>query len=92
MLLAFLSMICFRGKIVHNPLIKVGPWAAGREIKNYRTLRNPDYGQIRRINSGTNKVRNSGLGPDPDLSAKNGPEKVWNWPLGPIFFGIFCRV
>ena len=24
--------------------------------------------------SGTNKVRNSGLGPDPDLSAKSGPE------------------
>ena len=45
MLLAFLRMICFRGKIVHNPLIKVGPWAAGREIKNYRTLRSPDYGQ-----------------------------------------------
>ena len=28
------------------------------------------------------KVRNSGLGPDPDFSAKNGPEKVRNWPLG----------
>ena len=27
-----------------------------------------------RIGSGTNKVRNSGLGPDPDLSAKSGPE------------------
>ena len=26
------------------------------------------------INSGTTKVRNSGLGPDPDLSAKSGPE------------------
>ena len=24
--------------------------------------------------SGTTKVRNSGLGPDPDLSAKSGPE------------------
>ena len=24
--------------------------------------------------SGTDKVRNSGLGPDPDLSAKSGPE------------------
>ena len=32
--------------------------------------------------SGTFKVRNSGLGPDPDFSAKNGPEKVRNWPLG----------
>ena len=26
------------------------------------------------LNSGTTKVRNSGLGPDPDLSAKSGPE------------------
>ena len=26
--------------------------------------------------SGTNKVRNSGLGPDPDISAKSGPELV----------------
>ena len=26
------------------------------------------------ISSGTDKVRNSGLGPDPDLSAKSGPE------------------
>ena len=26
------------------------------------------------IFSGTTKVRNSGLGPDPDLSAKSGPE------------------
>ena len=26
------------------------------------------------ISSGTTKVRNSGLGPDPDLSAKSGPE------------------
>ena len=26
--------------------------------------------------SGTDKVRNSGLGPDPDLSAKSGPELV----------------
>ena len=26
------------------------------------------------IYSGTTKVRNSGLGPDPDLSAKSGPE------------------
>ena len=33
--------------------------------------------------SGTLKVRNSGLGPDPDHSAKNGPEKVWNWAQGP---------
>ena len=32
--------------------------------------------------SGTLKVRNSGLGPDPDFSTKNGPEKVRNWPLG----------
>ena len=28
------------------------------------------------LHSGTNKVRNSGLGPDPDLSAKSGPELV----------------
>ena len=27
-----------------------------------------------RTSSGTTKVRNSGLGPDPDLSAKSGPE------------------
>ena len=29
---------------------------------------------IARIISGTTKVRKSGLGPDPDLSAKSGPE------------------
>ena len=29
---------------------------------------------LSQINSGTTKVRNSGLGPDPDLSAKSGPE------------------
>ena len=27
-----------------------------------------------KLTSGTTKVRNSGLGPDPDLSAKSGPE------------------
>ena len=42
--------------------------------------------KITHIFSGTNKVRNSGLGPDPDQSAKNGPEKVRNWALGPDFF------
>ena len=31
---------------------------------------------IRELISGTTKVRNSGLGPDPDLSAKSGPELV----------------
>ena len=36
--------------------------------------------------SGTVKVRNSGLGPDPDLSAQKGPEKVRKWPLGLEFF------
>ena len=36
--------------------------------------------------SGTDKVRNPGLGPDPDHSAKNGQEKVQNWAQGPEFF------
>ena len=34
--------------------------------------------------SGTTKVRNSGLGPDPDLSAKSGPELVTRFG----FFGM----
>ena len=34
-------------------------------------------------NSGTDKVRNPGLGPNLDHSAKNGPEKVRNWAQGP---------
>ena len=36
--------------------------------------------------SGTDKVRNPGLGPDPVHSAKNGQEKVQNWAQGPEFF------
>jgi len=33
-----------------------------------------EFAQSRETYSGTTKVRNSGLGPDPDLSAKSGPE------------------
>ena len=40
------------------------------------------------LRRGTKKVRNSGLGPDPDQSAKNGPEYVRNWAQGPdLVFG-----
>ena len=43
----------------------------------WETLKNDaalDRLRISAITSGTTKVRNSGLGPDPDLSAKSGPE------------------
>ena len=68
----FFSLVIFVADLTNSPDFRADTPASNADLKVTLSM----LKKIARLplSSGTKKVRNSGLGPDPDLSDKSGPE------------------